>query len=426
MTLRNLKAIIKEDPKSIWAFASISGAAALVLGGYELIRSPSNTLFKAAYGIENMPVVMALIPIGVVVALFIYGRLLSAFGPSKTLWITSLGSGVIIALCYFGVKMNFKPATVVLFITRQAYVVLLIEQYWSFINSTVSQKSAKIFNGPMAGIASLGAISGGIFVHELAEPLGTEIMVLFGSLTLLPAAFFSAYAYKRCGEPKRRQNEKKPVPTKDHLGLSLFKDSRLLVLLLLLVTATQAVSTMLDIRFQSVLQIEIPSSDKQTAYSGGFFALVNVFSAIFQFIVTPMALRYLSVKTIHSIIPLIHLTSAIFIIVHPTLGAGATALLLFKSFDYSIFRAAKELLYMPLSFDARYRAKEIIDVFGYRTSKGGASFIVSVLQKAGGLMLDTLTSWIAVGAALSWFVVALLLPKASTKPQKESKSTQKL
>ena len=45
----------------------------------------------------------------------------------------------------------------------------------------------------------------------------------------------------------------------------------------------------------------------------------------------------------------------------------ALAFFLFKAFDYSIFRAAKEVLYVPLSFDERYRAKEIIDVLGYRT-----------------------------------------------------------
>ena len=43
--------------------------------------------------------------------------------------------------------------------------------------------------------------------------------------------------------------------------------------------------------------------------------------------------------------------------------------------DYSIFRGAKELLYIPLSYDAKYRAKELIDVFAYRFGKGAASLI---------------------------------------------------
>ncbi len=45
----------------------------------------------------------------------------------------------------------------------------------------------------------------------------------------------------------------------------------------------------------------------------------------------------------------------------------------FKSIDYTLFRASKELLYIPLSFDVRFRSKEFIDVFGYRGSKGVAS-----------------------------------------------------
>ena len=45
----------------------------------------------------------------------------------------------------------------------------------------------------------------------------------------------------------------------------------------------------------------------------------------------------------------------------------------FKCIDYSLFRAAKELLYIPLSYDAKYRTKGIIDVFAYRFGKGAAS-----------------------------------------------------
>ena len=49
---------------------------------------------------------------------------------------------------------------------------------------------------------------------------------------------------------------------------------------------------------------------------------------------------------------------------------------MFKALDYSVFKAAKEILYIPLPFAARYRAKEVVDVFGYRLSKGGVSLLI--------------------------------------------------
>ncbi|MDO8494055.1 MAG: Npt1/Npt2 family nucleotide transporter, partial [Deltaproteobacteria bacterium] len=73
-------------------------------------------------------------------------------------------------------------------------------------------------------------------------------------------------------------------------------------------------------------------------------------------------------------------------------------------------RAAKELLYIPLSYIARYRAKEVIDVFGYRFGKGGMSLIVVFIQQAG-ILLTSLYSVIAMVAAGIWLVLVFPMTK---------------
>jgi AAA family ATP:ADP antiporter len=82
--------------------------------------------------------------------------------------------------------------------------------------------------------------------------------------------------------------------------------------------------------------------------------------------------------------------------------------MVFKGLDYSVFRAAKEILYIPLSFDARYRAKEVIDVFGYRFSKGGSALLVVLGQKAG-VVLESGYAVIALAAAAAWLLLAVPL-----------------
>jgi len=84
--------------------------------------------------------------------------------------------------------------------------------------------------------------------------------------------------------------------------------------------------------------------------------------------------------------PIIHLTAIGVAVMYPSVLTVGAAFFLFKAFDYSLFRAAKEVLYVPLSFGERYRAKEIIDVFGYRTGTGASSVGIVVLQKAGTAM----------------------------------------
>ena len=113
-------------------------AAMFTLAGYEFIRSAATVLFKSAYGAENLPLVMALMPLVVGLGVAGYGVLLSKPGPKRTLLVTSLGSSLIIMACYFLLLTGSREVTVVLFLFKEFYIVLLIEQYWSYINSSVS------------------------------------------------------------------------------------------------------------------------------------------------------------------------------------------------------------------------------------------------------------------------------------------------
>jgi len=398
--------------KDLWACISIALSAFFLLCGYEFIRSPSNTLFKATYGVESLPIVMALMPLGVLLLVYLYGKSLSALGSKKTLLFFSILSATVFTLCYFAILANIHIATAVLYIFGQAYIVLIIEQYWSFLNSTLSNKIAKLAYGPITGIGSVGAILGGQLVGKLAKPLGTESLLLFGALTLVPTLFFLTLAFNKCGEPSAKTKESKST---DSLGISLFKDSTILKVILAIVILTQVISASIGLKFQSVLQLEIPNLDEQTSYHGFFFSAVNTASFVLQFFLVPILLKKLSLRFIHLFIPIVHIFTCLSVVIYPTLETVSLCFLLFKSFDYSLFRVAKELFYIPLSFDARYRTKETIDVFGYRFSKGATSLVVLMLQRAG-FVMDSFLAIFALPAAALWF--ALVIP--ATKNYKES------
>ena len=93
---------------------------------------------------------------------------------------------------------------------------------------------------------------------------------------------------------------------------------------------------------------------------------------------------------------------------HPTLGFAAGAYIVFKMFDYSLFKAAKETLYIPLSYDARYRAKEVVDVLGYRTAKGATSAVIAGFERWVGPAVARAYGPVALAATGVWAVAALL------------------
>ena len=176
-------------------------AAMFTLTGYEFIRSASTVLFKSAYGVENLPLVMAALPVVVFFGVALYGRILSVLGPRRTLLVTSLGSGLLMFCCYLLLLNGSREVTPVLFLLKELYIVLLIEQYWSYINSTLSTTNAKKLNGPITGIAGLGGVIGGALVSMTASDWGTETMVLLASISVIPAALVSNFTYTLHGEP---------------------------------------------------------------------------------------------------------------------------------------------------------------------------------------------------------------------------------
>jgi AAA family ATP:ADP antiporter len=403
-----------ETGRAFWAAGLVGLSAAFLLCGYELVRSPSNSLFKEAYGKGALPYVMTATPLAVVAILYVYGRLLTWLGARRTLLATTVGSCLLLAGLFASVHAGWTFARAILYVFREAYVVLLIEQYWSFINSTLATATAKKLNGPICGIASLGAIAGDAVVAGISTTIGSARLLVLAAVVTLPAALLMNMAYHRCGEPRARD----ALRSADTLGLRLFGSNAMLVILLAVILLTQAVAALLDLSFQGILQDAIPNVDRQTAFSGRFFAWLNIASFGMQFIVTPVLLRALPLGLIHMAIPLVHVGSCIYLLRSGSLFAAGLAFTLFKAIDYSTFRAAKEILYIPLSFDARYRAKEVIDVFGYRFGKGGASLAITGLKASGMAITDAGLAVGALAAAAFWAALALPLAHAYKARQK--------
>lgn len=389
-------------------------SALFTLAGYEFIRSAATVLFKTAYGAENLPLVMAAMPVVVFAGVALYGWILSQLGPRKTLLVTSLGSGMIILCCYFVLLTGSKLITPVLFLVKEFYIVLLIEQYWSYINSSVKPHTARKVNGPITGIAGLGGAIGGSLVAVSAESLGTETMILLAAISLLPAALVSNLTYVIHGEPPRPETAQEEGH--HYMGWQLFRNNPTLSCLLAIVVSTQVVAAVLDFKFQGLLSLQfVGSPDKETAFQGRFWGTLNTLVLVLQFIVAPLLLSFVAIRWVHLMLPLIHLVAITMALIEPNIFTVGLAFFLFKAFDYSIFRAAKELLYIPLGFDERYRAKEVIDVFGYRSGKGGSSVAIVLLQKAGVLMSNY---YLAIGfvMAVIWLVLIFPLTKSTKEP----------
>ena len=224
---------------------------------------------------------------------------------------------------------------------------------------------------------------------------------------------FGVIAYRLGGEPK--PSEEEAGGRLGHLGIGTLFRSRYLLFIGILILSTQLVSTVLDLRFNGLAETELPDTDARTAFFGGVYGYLGLAAGVLQLVVVPLALRFVALRVIHICIPLVHLVSSLVLTISPSLRSGAAAYMIFKALDYSIFRAAKELFYMPLSYDSRYRAKQIIDSFGYRFSKGASAGVLELVRLGVKTIPGIAFSITAMVAAMVWTPVAFNLTRAYQK-----------
>ncbi|MCY3550578.1 MAG: Npt1/Npt2 family nucleotide transporter [Candidatus Poribacteria bacterium] len=394
----------------IFAAIAISSAACFVLFGYEFIRSVSTSLFVDAYGAENLPRGMMAIPPSMIVLLYGYGRLLSWQGATRALVVTLLFSAALILWCYTALSRGMHFAAAIIYVFREAYIVIVIEQFWSFVNSVLTTEQAKRINGPFCAVASLGSFLGGTLVSQLATVLGTEALLLFTAGSLVPTAVLGVMAYRFGGEPK--PSEEETGGRLGHIGIRTLFRSKYLVFIGVLIISTQVVSTVLDLRFNLLVELERPDKDMRTAFYGSVYGNLGLAAGILQLVVVPLALRFVALRYIHLVIPIVHFVSSLILTLSPSLRTGTAAYVIFKALDYSVFRAGKELFYMPLSYDSRYRAKQVIDSFGYRFSKGGSAGVIELVKLVVKTIPGIAFSITAMVAAMVWTPVVLSLTRA--------------
>ena len=399
--------LARPERRLIAAMVCISLSAACLVGGYEFARSAAASLFIDAFHSGPMVYAMSVVPVFMALIIYCYGRVLTRLG---SLWTLQASLGFFAAAffaAYLALCTGSKTAVAVFYVFAETYIVILVEQFWSFINSSLNQANAKMFNGPILGCASIGPILAGLFANRFASVWGSKMFVLLTSLSLVPTAVFSYAAYRLAGEP--RPSAAESGAGGGPLRLRLILEHKVLLFMALVIALSQFFATATNLRVYALVETAMPNKDVRTAYLAMLFARVNLLAFFMQFVITPLLLRRLRLSVVLIGIPVVHMIMAGLMLGIPALPVAAWSLIIFKGLDYSIFRASKELLYIPLSFDVRYRAKQVVDAFTYRFSKGAVAGGISLAR----MCLGALPGWafpaISLAAAGAWTAAAVPL-----------------
>jgi AAA family ATP:ADP antiporter len=389
------------DPATKIRVGGLAALVFLILGSYAIARPAVESLFLATNGAAALPQAWLGVAVGSLAVVLFYNHwaartdLVILFGVASV-----LSAAGLCALLALG-GTDTSTGTMLLYLWKDIYIVVLIEIFWSFANSNIPRDLAKWIYGLFCVLGSLGGMAGNLLVGVLAAHVGTAQSLWAVVPLLLIAGAGCALLSKTC--PSRPPSSARETRVLE--GLGVLRRSRILWLLMALIATSQVVITLIDYQMNLALELHYPDTDARTAVIGRIYAAIDMASLTLQLATGPM-LRLLGVGTVLLLIPgLLGVAVATYAAI-PRFAAMASAKVASKAFDYSLFRAAKEILYIPLSHSERTQGKAFVDMCSYRAAKGACSLLLLGLLAWGSA--DWVLGATLVGIGL-WAAIALRL-----------------
>ncbi|PVV25313.1 MAG: MFS transporter, partial [gamma proteobacterium symbiont of Ctena orbiculata] len=180
-------------------------------------------------------------------------------------------------------------------------------------------------------------------------------------------------------------------------------------LLMLLFTL---LSTFLYFQQAQIVKEAFSNSETRTALFAAIDLSVNVLTLLLQIFITSRLVKGVGLSITLALIPLLLALGFIMLGLFPTLATLITVQIMRRAGNYAIMRPAREMLYVVLSREEKYKAKNFIDTVVYRGGDAVSSWIYAGF-KAAGLSLSSI-AWIAVPLSLVWAWIAYRLGRRQT------------
>jgi len=386
----------------------------IIMTVYQL-KPASRSLFIEFLGADQLPYVW--IGTAMVMGLLIswYHRLVGSH--TRVYVVTASCFLFSVLLVLFRVLFDQPhPATAVAFyIFVDILSVVLVEQFWSLTNSIYSTKEGKAWYGFIGTGGLLGGVFGGGAAALILKytPLQTPDLLLVAAAIIL-LLLVQTWLMARLGI--YAEVEKQGHPTRFRGGWQAMKENRYLLLIAGILLLSQLVDPIVEYQFLKTVESNYLDQEARTTFLSLFFSLLGGVSIIVNLCLTPLVHKIFGVIAGLAAQPLLLGLCSLGFYFRPFLFLAGASKICDRGLSYSINRASKELLYVPIDSVLIYQAKAWIDMFGYRLFKIFGSFTILLFTRWMPYSVSVPElSWFTVGACLTWLLLILAIRREYRK-----------
>jgi AAA family ATP:ADP antiporter len=319
------------------------------------------------------------------------------------------------------------------FIWTSVFNLFIVSVFWSFMADLFSDDQAKRLFGFVAAGGTAGALAGPALTATLAIPLGPTNLLLLSAAGLGWAVLciHRLIAWRDGRDPKPAASTKDsgtPATGTDRgmgggalAGLRLIAGSPYLLGICLLILLYTTLSTFLYFQQAQIVRDSFADPAKRTMVFAAMDFAANALTIVIQVFLTGRIVRFLGMGWALALIPLLLAAGFLLLGMAPLLGVLVVVQVVRRAGNYAIMKPSREMLFVVVGQEEKYKAKNVIDTVIYRSGDVVSAWAYTGLQALGfGL---SAISFIAVPLAGLWAWICYRLGKmqeAQTKPEEVS------
>ncbi|MBV6424307.1 MAG: hypothetical protein NAOJABEB_02117 [Steroidobacteraceae bacterium] len=375
-----------------------------VLGGYFAVR-PLRETIATILGGDRVAHVWIVTSIGAVAIVPLYGWLVGRV--RRAVLMPSIYGFVAVSLAAFGLLLRARPGDIavssVFYVWISVLNLMLVSVFWSFLLELFDSGQAKRLFGFIAAGGTAGALVGPVLTDLTVQHIGSS-GVLFIGATLFACAIVAQRVLVRIWKQGRARHAAPPpdrgLGGNPFAGFSIVFRSPYLLMLALFVVLLSTANTLLYFEQLNIVRETFPDIAQRTQVFARIDYAVQTLTVLSQLFLTGRIAATFGVRALLVVVPFVMVAGFLALAAVGGFAILAGAMIIRRWGEYAFIRPGREMLFSRLDTEAKYKAKNLIDVPVYR----GADLLVAQLQnalRAGGLT-SAGVALLGAGAALAW------------------------
>jgi AAA family ATP:ADP antiporter len=354
-------------------------------------RAARDAMYLSSFNVKTLPWMMAASAVLSLVGVFWLSRMMTRHSPAKVVPIGFAVSGGAF-LAEWGLSFPLaRLAAVAVYLHISLFGAAAISAFWSLINETFDPHAGKKAASLIAGGGTLGGVLGGLAAWRASSFIAVPTMLpLMASVSVL--CLWGTLRLRAQHPALSTTTEIAGVADAESASpLRLLRDSPYLRNLALVVALGAVTSGLIDYVFSAEAARAFTRGPSLLSFFALFWLVVGVVSFALQMLLGRIALEKLGLAVTVALLPAVVVLGGAVGLAVPGLWSTALVRGAEASQRNSLFRAAYELLYTPLSEQRKRATKSLIDVgfdrLGTLTASGIALLTLFVMPARANLVL---------------------------------------